>query len=194
MYYGGWGHCNVVRLKEDFTGIRPFRRRGALQGDHPRTLYRGAVPVRTQGKILFHVVRGSLDGPDYSVAYAVSDSPLGPFERIGTIMRQDPAVATGAGHHSVIRIPGTDDYYIVYHRHPLGDGEGAHRQVCIERMTFDAEGRIEPVRLTFEGVEAAICPVICKEARPEAGTAGTRGSPTSSALRVHPCRRLLRQG
>ena len=63
MYYGGWGHCNVVRLKEDFTGIRPFDDRGALQGDHPRTLYRGAVPVRTQGKILFHVVRGSLDGP-----------------------------------------------------------------------------------------------------------------------------------
>ena len=26
MYYGGWGHCNVVRLKEDFTGIRPTRR------------------------------------------------------------------------------------------------------------------------------------------------------------------------
>ena len=120
MYYGGWGHCNVVRLKEDFTGIRPFD-----DGE----LYKEITPERyTEGPFL--------------------------FERIGTIMRQDPAVATGAGHHSVIRIPGTDDYYIVYHRHPLGDGEGAHRQVCIERMTFDAEGRISPVRLTFEGVEA----------------------------------------
>src|SRR6185312_12625196 len=24
MYYGGWGHCNVVKLKDDFTGIMPF--------------------------------------------------------------------------------------------------------------------------------------------------------------------------
>lgn len=24
MYYGGWGHCNVVKLKDDFTGIVPF--------------------------------------------------------------------------------------------------------------------------------------------------------------------------
>ena len=24
MYYGGWGHCNVVRLNDDFTGLVPF--------------------------------------------------------------------------------------------------------------------------------------------------------------------------
>ena len=24
MYYGGWGHCNIVKLKSDFTGIVPF--------------------------------------------------------------------------------------------------------------------------------------------------------------------------
>ncbi|MEF2792648.1 MAG: glycoside hydrolase family 43 protein [Alistipes dispar] len=153
MYYGGWGHCNVVRLKEDFTGIRPFDDGELYKEITPERYTEGPFLFERKGKYYFMWSEGAWTGPDYSVAYAVSDSPLGPFERIGTIMRQDPAVATGAGHHSVIRIPGTDDYYIVYHRHPLGDGEGAHRQVCIERMTFDAEGRIEPVRLTFEGVE-----------------------------------------
>ena len=24
MYYGGWGHCNVVQLNDDFTGLVPF--------------------------------------------------------------------------------------------------------------------------------------------------------------------------
>src|SRR5690606_24601578 len=24
MYYGGWKHCNVVKLKPDFTGLLPF--------------------------------------------------------------------------------------------------------------------------------------------------------------------------
>src|SRR4051812_48520559 len=25
MIYGGWGQCNIVRLKNDFTGIEPFK-------------------------------------------------------------------------------------------------------------------------------------------------------------------------
>ncbi len=61
---------------------------------------------------------------------------------------------TGAGHHSVLNVPGTDRWYIVYHRHPLGDPDGNHRQVCIEEMRFDAKGLIQPVKLTTTGVAA----------------------------------------
>lgn len=154
MYYGGWGHCNVVRLKDDFTGIRPFDDGMLYKEITPRGYVEGPFLFKRRDKYYFMWSEGAWTGPDYSVAYAVSDSPLGPFERVGTVLQQDPAVATGAGHHSVIHIPDTDDYYIVYHRHPLGDSEGSHRQVCIERMEFDAEGRIKPVKLTFGGVEA----------------------------------------
>ena len=38
------------------------------------------------------------------MAYAIADSPFGPFERIGKILQQDESVGTGAGHHSVIQI------------------------------------------------------------------------------------------
>jgi hypothetical protein len=96
---------------------------------------------------------GGWTGPNYSVAYAIGDSPTGPFTRIGKILQQNPQVATGAGHHSVIHIPGTDDYYIVYHRRPLGDTNGHHREVCIDRMYFNDDGTIRPVEITFEGVE-----------------------------------------
>jgi len=61
-------------------------------------------------------------------------------------------VATGAGHHSVIHIPGTDDYYIVYHRRPLHTTDGNHREVCIDRMYFNEDGTIKPVEITFRGV------------------------------------------
>ena len=87
------------------------------------------------------------------MAYAIADSPFGPFERIGKILQQDPEIATGAGHHSVIRIPGRDEYYIVYHRRPLGATAMGHRQTCIDRMEFDADGFIKPVKMTFEGVK-----------------------------------------
>ncbi|MCA9309989.1 MAG: family 43 glycosylhydrolase, partial [Phycisphaerales bacterium] len=83
-----------------------------------------------------------------------ADSPLGPFERQGKILRQDPGVATGAGHHSVLHLPEHDRWYIVYHRRPLGESDRNHRVVCIDEMQFDAEGRIVPVTITFDGVNA----------------------------------------
>ena len=79
-------------------------------------------------------------------------SPTGPFTRIGKILQQDPKVATGAGHHSVIKLPGKEVYYIVYHRRPLGETDGNHRVTCIDRMEFDDHGLIKPVKITFEGV------------------------------------------
>jgi hypothetical protein len=101
---------------------------------------------------------GGWTGPDYSVAYAMGDSPLGPFTRIGKILQQDPRVATGAGHHSVLKVPGRDEWYIVYHRRPLGETDGNHRVVCIDRMEFDSDGRILPVKITNEGVAAVPLP------------------------------------
>ena len=95
---------------------------------------------------------GGWQGPNYSVAYAIGDSPLGPFKRIDKILKQDPQIATGAGHHSVINIPGSDDWYIVYHRRPLNTKNGNHRETCIDRMYFDADGYINPVVITKEGV------------------------------------------
>lgn len=72
--------------------------------------------LRHRGKYYFMWSEGGWTGPDYCVAYAIADSPFGPFERIGKILEQDPAIARGAGHHSVIQVPGRDEWYIVYHR------------------------------------------------------------------------------
>jgi hypothetical protein len=86
------------------------------------------------------------------VAYAIADSPFGPFKRIAKVLKQDPQVATGAGHHSVLHPPDSDDYYIVYHRRPLRERDGNSRVTCIDRMEFDADGFIKPIRITHEGV------------------------------------------
>jgi hypothetical protein len=86
------------------------------------------------------------------VAYAMADSPFGPFERIDKILQQDPAIATGAGHHSVMQVPGKDTWYIVYHRRPLGETDANHRVTCIDYMYFDEKGHIKPVKITHGGV------------------------------------------
>jgi beta-xylosidase len=104
------------------------------------------------GRYYFMWSEGGWTGPDYAVAYAVADSPTGPFRRIGKILEQDPAVATGAGHHSVLHAPGSDRWYIVYHRRPLGETDRNHRVVCIDELRLTPDGRIEPVKITMEGV------------------------------------------
>lgn len=152
MYYGGWGHCNVVKLNDDFTGLVPFEDGTIYREITPAHYTEGSFMIKRNGKYYFMWSEGGWTGPDYCVAYAISDSPFGPFERIGKIMERDPEVATGAGHHSLVNIPGTDDWYIFYHRHPLGDRNGHHRSTCIEKMEFDENGHIVPVKLTFEGV------------------------------------------
>ncbi|HWK05782.1 MAG TPA: hypothetical protein VNS58_19210 [Puia sp.] len=63
--------------------------------------------IRRNGKYYFMWSEGGWGGPNYKVAYAMAESPLGPFKRIGVVLQQYPAVATGAGHHSDITLPTT---------------------------------------------------------------------------------------
>lgn len=153
LFYGGWRHCNVAKLKSDFTGFIPFEDGKIFREITPKGYVEGPFMFIRNGKYYFMWSEGGWTGPDYSVAYAIADSPFGPFERVGKILQQDPKVATGAGHHSVIQVPGKDEWYIVYHRRPLTETDGNHRETCIDVMSFDEKGMINPVKITREGVK-----------------------------------------
>jgi beta-xylosidase len=152
MYYGGWRHCNVAKLNDGFTGFVPFADGSTFKEVTPEGYVEGPFMFRRNGKYYFMWSEGDWTGPHYSVAYAIADGPMGPFRKIGKILQQDPAIATGAGHHSVISIPGKDQYYIVYHRRPLTETDGNSRETCIDELRFDANGLILPVKITREGV------------------------------------------
>ncbi|BCM89489.1 xylosidase/arabinosidase [Abditibacteriota bacterium] len=154
MIYGGWGRCNIVKLKSDFTGLEPYADGTTFREITPKGYTEGPVMFIRNGKYYFMWSEGGWTGPNYRVAYGMADSPFGPFERIDTVLKQDPAIATGAGHHGVIHVPGTDDWYIVYHRRPRGETDGNNRVTCIDKMTFDEKGLIQPVKITNEGVAA----------------------------------------
>lgn len=152
MYYGGWGHCNVVKMAPDLLSIVPFSDGTMFKEVTPERYVEGPFMLKRDGKYYFMWSEGGWGGPDYCVSYAISDSPFGPFKRIGKILQQDPSVATGAGHHSVVKGAGDDEWYIVYHRRPLGDTGRDHRVTCIDKLVFDDQGLIQPVKMTFEGV------------------------------------------
>lgn len=94
---------------------------------------------------------------NYHVAYGTSDSPLGPIkvaaDPIVTIQNPEKEIY-GPAHNSVICKPGTDEWYIVYHRinkHYIEKEKspGTHREVCIDRLEFNEDGTIKRVNLSL---------------------------------------------
>ena len=152
IIYGGWQHCNIAHLKNDFTGVVPFSDGTMFKEITPKGYVEGPMMFMRNNKYYFMWSEGGWTGPDYSVAYAVADNPFGPFERIGKILQQDSAIATGAGHHSIMHNIKKDLWYNVYHRRPLGETAANNRVTCIEQMFFDDKGFILPVKLSFTGV------------------------------------------
>lgn len=154
MYYGGWKHCNVVRLASDFKSIVPFEDGTLFKEVTPEGYVEGPFMLYREGKYYFMWSEGSWTKEDYRVAYAIADSPMGPFKREETILQSDPAVGTGAGHHSVVKNPKTDEYLMLYHRHPLGAKSGNNRVVCMDPLKFMPNGKIAPVNMSNSWVSS----------------------------------------
>lgn len=154
LIYGGWGHCVIGKLNADFTGFVPLPDGEMFKEITPKGYVEGPFMIVRKGKYYFMWSQGAWTNSTYNIAYAIGDSPLGPFKNMGTVIQPDPSIATGAGHHSVIQLPGDDSWFIVYHRRPPGETDGNHRVVAIDRMFFNPDGSIKPVIMTNEGVGA----------------------------------------
>jgi len=148
LYYGGHGHCNVVKLGRDMTSLATFPDGTTFREITPSGYVEGALMFKRDGIYYLMWSEGGWTGPDYRVSYAMARSPTGPFDERGTILSQNGAIATGSGHNTVVNVPGTDDWYIFYHRHPLGATDGNDRVLSYDRMTFAADGTIAPVAMT----------------------------------------------
>jgi beta-xylosidase len=152
MFYGGWRHCNVGVLNDTFTGFVPWADGTLFKEITPEGYVEGPFMFLRKGKYYFMWSEGGWTNDTYKVAYAMADKATGPFKKIGTILESDKAIATGAGHNSVINTPNTDAWYIVYHRRPIPNEDRDHRVTCIDKLLFNEDGTIQPVKMTVEGV------------------------------------------
>ncbi|KAK1910631.1 hypothetical protein P3342_008510 [Pyrenophora teres f. teres] len=104
---------------------------------------------------LFHLTYSIDDtgSENYRVGYATSDSVHGPWTYRGLILQKDASQGILAtGHSSIINVPGTDNWYICYHRFRIPGGDGTHRETTIDKLFFDENGFIMPVTPTLSGV------------------------------------------
>ena len=152
IIYGGWGRCNIGKLNKNFTALEKFPDGNLVKDITPKDYVEGPTMFIRNGKYYLMWSEGGWTNGTYKVAYAISDSVFGPFERVSTILEADETIATGAGHHSVINIPNTDEWYIVYHRRPIPNLDRDHRVTCIDKLYFNEDGTIKNVKMTFDGV------------------------------------------
>ena len=166
MLFGN-GNAAVAQLTEDMKGIVS----GTMKNYSGATDFREAITVtKRDGTYHFTWSCDDTGSANYKVNYGTSDSIYGPITFQNTILSKDAnSDILGTGHHSIVQIPGTDDYYIVYHRFvtPLGkytSGYGYHRETCIDRLSFDeTTGLMNTVTPTLEGI---LTPVLLNSENP----------------------------
>ncbi|MBV1936407.1 family 43 glycosylhydrolase [Streptomyces sp. BV286] len=152
--YWGNGHGYVVPLNDDMVSFDASK----VEDITPDNFREGSFVVKRKGTYYFMWSEDDTRSENYHVAYATGPSPLGPWTKKGTILSKRPEYGIlGTGHHSVVNTPGTDDWYMVYHRFGLNGpgragGDGTHRETTVDRMKFAADGSIKPVVPTLESV------------------------------------------
>ena len=100
----------------------------------------------------FPWVRGDTSGgknPTETLAYAMSKSPLGPWDFLGIIMAEHDNHCW-TNHHSLIEYKG--QWYLFYHRNDFSPRDDKRRSARIEKVTFNADGTIQEVKQTMRGV------------------------------------------
>ncbi|MFC1601236.1 family 43 glycosylhydrolase [Candidatus Sumerlaeota bacterium] len=131
----------------------------------------GSYMIKRNGTYYFMYSSGALHDGSYSVRYAMSKTPFGPFTMPpeNKILSSNAELTTkGPGHHSVLKFK--DEYYIVYHQHnqPHVGAKGVFRQTCADKLEFNADGTLKKVVPTQTG-PGALRPLV------EQGTDVARG-------------------
>lgn len=151
-WYLGWGNGSPVlaELNDDMISIKA----GTYQRINGLTNFREGVFFNYRDG-LYHLTYAIDDtgSENYRVGYATATSMTGPWTYRGVILQKDLSLGIkGPGHSSIINVPGTDDWYIAYHRFAIPGGDGTHRETTIDKLEFGADGLMKPVVPTLESV------------------------------------------
>ncbi|MCH5185775.1 MAG: family 43 glycosylhydrolase [Oscillospiraceae bacterium] len=159
LYWGNGSTMHAAKLTDDMLHIE-----GTVKDYRPGNFREGAFMIKRNGVYYLMWSADDTGSPNYHVRYGTMDSPLGTLTGNTQILHRNNAnsnLIKGTGHHSVINVPGTDEWYICYHRFNTaryGNQEtqsseaGNHREVCIDKLEFDENGNIKTVTPTLEGI------------------------------------------
>ena len=153
VYYF-WGQVNLkgAKLKENMVEIDSDTFQDKILTEKVEGFHEGSSIRKIHG--LYYLVYADISrGKATCLGYAISKSPLGPYEKKGIIIDNigcDPE--TWNNHGSIQEINGK--YYVFYHRST--HHSRYNRRVCIEPIQISDDGTINEVEMTSQGVEGPI--------------------------------------
>jgi beta-xylosidase len=150
-YYWGQMELKGAELNDDMLTIRPETTRVLL--NHEDHGFIEAASIRKINGMYNMVYSDTSRGLGTCLSYALSDSPLGPFEKQGVIIDNDHCNRFSWNNHgSLCEFRG--QWYIFYHR--SSHNSRYSRRTCVEPVTIRPDGTIEEVEMTTQGAEPPI--------------------------------------
>jgi len=147
--YAGGSAGATLRVWELAPDMVSFAREVPV--DQPPRFTEGPFMHERNGIYYLSYSFGNWDRATYSAHYATAPGPTGPWTYRGAILTSD-ATRKGPGHHSIVRNPRTDEWFIVYHRWERTD-DGPYqgdRQIAVQRLEYNADGTLRPIAMTDE--------------------------------------------
>lgn len=157
--YWGNGRMYCAELAEDMLSFK-----SDVMEITPTNFCEGSCIFKRNGRYYYTWCFHDTRSPDYEVHYGVGTSPMQKPEGDTRILHRKFAEDSRikcTGHHSILNIPGRDEWYICYHRFGLekyghiddfSEEAGTHRETCIDKLKFNEDGTIKPVRATLSGI------------------------------------------
>ncbi|MBR6212375.1 MAG: family 43 glycosylhydrolase [Bacteroidales bacterium] len=143
LAWSGMG-LQVARLKDNMLELdsEPVRITGI-----PRGQTEGPFLFKRNGK--YYYTFPWVEDARETLAYCMSDNPLGPYEFKGKFMEQSETICW-TNHHSFIELDG--QWYLFYHHNDYSPYFDKNRSVCIDYVNFNEDGSIAMVTPTLRGV------------------------------------------
>lgn len=140
------GRCFAVKLKDDMVSFD-----GEIKDVTPPNYFEAPYMFKRNDKYYMTYSDGKAIDSTYKIRYAVSDSPLGPWEegQNSPIAKTDSEKNVyGPGHNSIFMEE--DQYYLLYHQIYPQEEDYVLRQLRLDSLNFDQEGNIQPI--SYKGV------------------------------------------
>lgn len=153
-YYWGQLFSHGVKLNEDMVSFQEDEIVDDLVTEEEHFFHEGSS-MRKIGDTYYYVYADMQRGKPTSLGYATSKSPLGPFEYQGIIIDNDGCDPESWNNHGSIECV-NGQWYVFYHRSSRASQQ--HRRLCIEPITINADGTIDEVKMTSQGVGEPFAP------------------------------------
>lgn len=146
-FYWGQFSAHVAKLKSNMIEFEEGSIKENIVTEEEHYFHEGSS-MRKRGETYYFVYSCMERGKPTSLGYAISKSPLGPFEYKGVIVDNDGCDPQSWNNHgSIEEVNG--QWYVFYHR--SSQNRQQKRRLCIEPIFFNEDGTIQEVKMTSQG-------------------------------------------